>query len=177
MPQLPEKLTFPHNGLFYDMVTAFTAAIAGLESIFDVNNRMNFQPNEGVVLEGRVHPEIRLESFSIHRLMITGVITTQYLTQSLCNMLINTAYESVKDRNDHSPLFEFFRHIRNASSHKNQFFFRPNEPQRPAEWRGLVIDHNAKGASNPLSGTQCFGGFIGIADAIQLIWDVEQYLT
>ena len=47
-------------------------------------------------------------------------------------MIANTAYEAVKDMNDKSPEFEYFRHIRNASSHQNMFNFSDNEPYRPA---------------------------------------------
>jgi hypothetical protein len=39
-------------------------------------------------------------------------------------MLAVTAYAAVEDRNDRSPEFEFFRHIRNASAHGNRFNFR-----------------------------------------------------
>ena len=91
-------------------------------------------------------------------------------------MLANTAYESVKDRNDHSPQFEFFRHVRNASSHLNHFNFAPHEPRRPAAWRGFVIDHTLKGTANPLNRQGCFGNILGAGDIFPLLWDIEQIL-
>jgi hypothetical protein len=95
---------------------------------------------------------------------------------ALCTMLTNAAYESVKAQNDHSPEFEFFRHLRNASSHGNRFTFLPGEPRRPASWRGIGFDHTLKGASNPLHDSPCFGPLYGPADLIDLLFDIEQKL-
>ncbi len=92
-------------------------------------------------------------------------------------MLANTAYESVKDHNDQSPEFEFFRHVRNASSHRNFFYFTRNEPARAAAWRGFALDVVAKGDTNPLFGTPCFGPVLGPADLIDLLADIETKLT
>jgi hypothetical protein len=92
-------------------------------------------------------------------------------------MLANTAYEAVKDRNDRSPEFEFFRHVRNASSHRNQFCFRSDEPSRSAAWRTVAIDHSRQGSDNPLQGAQCFGAYLDVADLLDLLWDIEQRIA
>lgn len=91
-------------------------------------------------------------------------------------MLANTAYEAVKDKNDKSPEFEYLRHIRNASSHQNTFNFFDHEPSSPAQWKKSIIDHNSKGKSNPLYGTACFGTFVGVADIIYLLKEIEEKL-
>lgn len=91
--------------------------------------------------------------------------------------MIDTAYESVKEYNDHSPEFEFFRHIRNASSHLNKFFFFETEPRRLAPWRGLEIPLNPKGTQNPLHGKYCFGEMLGMSEAIHLLHDIDNSLN
>ena len=88
-------------------------------------------------------------------------------------MLANTAYESVKQYNDGSEIFEFFRHLRNASSHLNVFQFNHKEPANPANWRGAIFDKTLKGENNPLHGKPCFGHFIGVADLLDLLMDIE----
>lgn len=95
---------------------------------------------------------------------------------SCCQMLANTAYESVKGRKTHSPEFEFFRHVRNASSHRNYFTFDKEEPRRPAAWRGFTIDHTKLGKENPLQGSPCFGPVLGPADLVSLLKDIEDQL-
>ena len=155
------------------MVGAFLTAIAGLESVARPENPMNFKPGEVLALRGIVHPKLEIEPYLVLQLVLEGHTSRANVSHSLTCMLVNTAYESVKDKNDRSPEFEFFRHIRNAASHQNHFRFIPSEPARPASWRGKVIDHNIKGSANPISGTKCFGQFLTVADAIALLWDME----
>ena len=92
-------------------------------------------------------------------------------------MLANTTYESVKTRDDKSPEFELFRHIRNASSHQNKFNFFASEPSLPTYWKEATIDHNLKGKKNPLYGTKCFGTFFGVPDIIDLLKEIEEKLV
>jgi hypothetical protein len=92
-------------------------------------------------------------------------------------MLANAAYEAVKELNDHSPEFEFLRHLRNAASHGNVISLASIEPRRPAHWRGQGFDHRVKGNSNPLNGKLCFGYLIGPADLLWLLWDIEKKLV
>jgi hypothetical protein len=91
-------------------------------------------------------------------------------------MLANTAYESVKQYNDGSEIFELFRHIRNASSLLNIFKFNHKEPAHPAKWRSAVIEHQLKGENNTLFGKPCFGHFIGVTDVLDLLMDVEKQM-
>ena len=91
-------------------------------------------------------------------------------------MLLTTAYAAVEHEKDLSPEFEFFRHLRNAASHGNRFFFAKREPERPASWRGLAIAESHTGSRNPLHGIKCVGTFLGSADVILLLWDIEQKL-
>ncbi len=174
MQSIPDPITFNKSGTFYEMVGSFMIAVAGLESILHPNNPMKFAPKQVLTLEGKVHPELRIEPFEIRKNALAKHISMSNTVASLCIMLVNTAYESVKDKNDKLETFEFFRHIRNACSHNNRFNFYKNEPERPASWRTKSIDCHKKGINNPLFGKNCFNEYLGIADAILLLWDIEQ---
>ncbi len=173
----PDEIVFKQNGFFYDMVNSFVVAIAGLEAIFNKSNTMQYKEKEVHVYEGKIHKELRIEPYSLHRIAIEGKITTPHIVNNLCCMLINTAYESVKEKNDNSEIFEFFFHLRNAASHNNKFFFKKSQPKWPAKWRGEEINSTLKGEKNPFFNRQCFGDFFAIADAILLLWDIEQKIT
>jgi len=72
-------------------------------------------------------------------------------------MPLNAAYAMADAQNDQSPEFEVFRHLRNAASHGNSFYFKKDEPRRSASWGTLVIDDKLKGRFNPLFGVECIG--------------------
>ena len=177
MNKLPPSIIFNEQGMFYNMVSTFMASVVGMRAVYDKRNPMNFREKVVIAIEGKVHDVLKIEPYSIFLQAVSGKITTPILLNNLCGMLINTAYESVKDENDHSPEFEFFRHIRNASSHENHFNFKYGEPRRSTAWRGVIIDHSLKESQNPLQGELCFGNILATADAILLLWDIEQKLS
>lgn len=172
---LPSHLVFSQGKPFYDMVMAYTTTLVGLTAATNPG-APQFRPGVVVTLEGKAHPEIRVELFAVQQLLRAGKVSFVQLANAFVTMLMNTAYETVKDGNDRSPEFECFRHVRNASSHRNRFFFSDKEPARPAAWRGIVLDDKVKGRANPLFDQVCFGNVIASADAIALLWDVEQRL-
>ena len=174
MAQLPDKIVFDKSGYFYEMVATFDVAVAGLQSIFDPANPMKFKRNNMFSMEGLVHKQLLIDQYELHQQAAWENIQTPTIINNLTCMLVNTSYEAVSDKNHHSPLFEFFRHMRNAASHRNHLNFFPQEPKRPAAWRTKIIDDALKGTANPLYGHQCFGNFINAADAILLLWDIEQ---
>ena len=172
--KIVDYVPFAPGKPFYHMVTSYMVSLASSPSIFNDNNPMGFSDDqyiavEGILLEGR-----HFKPHDVYQLAQQGHISQAWFFKSCCAMLANTAYESVKSQNDQSPEFEFFRHIRNASSHRNTFNFFDNEPTRPANWRGNTIDHTQKGKSNALFGTECFGTFMGMAEIIDLLKDIEQ---
>jgi hypothetical protein len=167
---------FKQGQPFYDMVTSFMVSLAACPAIFNKDNPMGFKKDQYISVQGILAEGRHFLPFDIYELAQQGNISQAKYLKTCCAMLANTAYESVKDRNDQSPEFEFFRHIRNASSHQNVFNFCPHEPARAASWRGNSIDHNTKGVSNPLFGTECFGTFIGMAEIIDLLKDIENKL-
>lgn len=86
--------------------------------------------------------------------------------------LLVAAYEATKSMRDRGPVWEFFRHCRNAAAHGGRFSFNQGEPSRTAAWRGLSI-HRA------LQGTLLFDvvgerGLIALGDSVLLLWDIEQ---
>jgi len=177
MSKFPKSIEFKEGGYFYNMIFTFTSAIAGLRSLIDSQNPMKLREDGPPVrLDGKVHTGFTYNPYDHHKKFIKGELSYPVLLNSLCQMLINTAYESVKDKSNLSPEFEFFRHIRHASSHNNLFFFKSQEPKREAKWRGKIIDHTKKGQNNPLFGTRCFSKYLGPSDPVLLLWDIEQIL-
>ena len=122
---------FDPDGPFYQMVSTFTASLQGFE-VFDVSNPMRYKPNDEIKIEGLIEKEVRYSALKLFENVQQGYVSQKELIAHLCCMLTNTAYESVKDMNDESKIFEFFFHIRNASSHGNKFFFRYNMYIYPA---------------------------------------------
>jgi hypothetical protein len=174
-PRIP-SLEFRQEGVFFPFVGSFLTAIASLPAITDPANPLQFRPEDSIELQGVVTQPRSIKPFEIHRNVIDGHLQHDYYCANLCIMLANTAYEAAKPYNDQSPVFEFFRHIRNAGSHGNRFYFTAREPVQPAIWRTAVIDHTIKGTSNPLYDTACFGLFLGFVDILELLWDVEQLI-
>ncbi len=183
MPQAPSELSFSPQGIFYPMVTSANVAVAAATPWFQTDQfpkgaaDFDASPNIGLPAV-KTGPNLQFEPKNIHEAIAKGFFPEGMFFGAICMMLANTAYEVVKGRNDKSPEFELFRHIRNASSHGNRFYFEGKEPRRPATWRGATINHEQKGGENPLQGQLCFGGeeFFGMADLLRLLWDIEQKL-
>ena len=64
---------------------------------------------------------------------------------------------------------EFFRHIRNAISHGNQFYFKHNEPKRQAMFKNFEITAS-------LQGKNCLFEFMSTGDVIELLEYTKNYL-
>jgi hypothetical protein len=169
-PAIPKYLYFRSDGYFFQIMTTFFSSVVGLRGLVDASNPLGIKKNERLPIQGLIHSQFSISSFELFEYYRGNVVDTSVLTATLCGMLANTGYESVKSLNNKSPAFEFFRHIRNSASHGNVFTFLNGEPRRPAEWRGKTI-------SSMLAGTRCFFDFIGPADIVLLMWDIEQNLS
>jgi hypothetical protein len=171
------RIQFDKARPFFDMVMSFLAATVGLGPVFDPKNPLSLSPQIIAIYQGNVAGAgLDIDTGQIHNICSSGVLTIDTAVKSLCGMLINTAYESVSKRNDKSPEFEFFRHVRHAVSHGNRFNFFKHEPARPASWRNLTIDSSAKGSTNRLYGVECIGATLSPADAVWLLHDIETRL-
>lgn len=167
---------FTQGRPFFEMVTSFLAATIGMGPVCDPANPLKLSPATVAWYRGIVRPHLIVDMVQVHNQCISGGLSADSAVKSLCCMLLNSAYEVAMPHNDKSPEFEFFRHLRNAASHRNRFNFFPREPVRPASWGGLTIDHTAKGSTNPLSGKECVGTTISAADVIALLHDIEARL-
>lgn len=173
--QKDSTLYLKDNGPFYDLIRVYQTLFVGLTSVFVPQHRLNVTDADVISWGSKSG-----DNFFQH---INQIIDTANANANLddysfavSGMLMNLAYEKVKEFNDESPEFEFFRHVRNASSHNNKFYFKHNQPNKPAYWRKIVVDHNLKGQNNPLFEVPCFGGVMGSADVFYLLSDIEAKL-
>jgi len=169
-----EAHEFDKNLFFYDLVSSFSISLCGCPVIFERDIEIYKTTSQLLSFPGAYSQAKHLAPYQLREQALKGEINKSKHIASCCMMLANTAYESVKEYNDGSEVFEFFRHIRNASSHLNVFQFNQKEPVNPAKWRGAFIDHQIKGESNPLFSKPCFGHFIGVADLLDLLMDIEK---
>ena len=166
-------LEFAQGKPFFPMVTSFLAATIGLGPLFDASTPLPAGLKQIAWYHGKVRPALAIDMVQVRNSCLSGALTAEVAVKSLCCMLLNTAYAVAEPHNDHSPEFEFFRHVRNAVSHGNRFYFSSKEPRRPAAWSGLILDDSQKGARNPLSGVECVGQTVSPADAIALLKQIE----
>lgn len=168
---------FEQGKPFFDMVGSFMVSLASFPAIFNADNPMKLDESHFISINGVQVPGRHFRPLEVFEQAKANHIDIPRYIANCCMMLANTAYESVKDANDKSPEFEFFRHVRNASSHMNMFNFFAHEPCRPAAWRGATLDHTKLGQANPLFGKPCFGPLLGPADVIDLLADIEKKIT
>lgn len=166
-------IQFDKGKPFYDMVSNLMVALSACPAIFNSGNPMQYDPSQYITVNGVHVAGKHLRPYEVYEQAQGGHTTLPLFIGHTCMLVANLAYESVKHLNDHSPEFEFFRHVRNAASHKNQFSFAPKEPKYPAAWRSAIIAHTQKGPCNPLHGQQCFGTLLGPADLVELLADIE----
>ncbi len=168
-----EHFEFRKDMYFYEYVLSFSVSLCGCPVIFEKSIPLYLQPDQLLTFVGKHSGIKNMRPYGLRRKAEQGFITKEKYLETCCTMLANTAYESVKRFNDNSEIFEFFRHIRNASSHLNQFNFNHKEPSLPAVWRTAKIDHLQKGELNPLFNKPCFGYFMGVTDILELLMDIE----
>lgn len=174
--QIIDRIEFRQGLPFFEMVMSFMTSLSTVSLMLNNDKLINLKEKDYVSFEGRWVESRHFFPHDVISNIQAGKFTLPIYINSCCCMLANTAYEAVKDNNDKSPEFEYLRHVRNASSHQNMFNFFDHEPSSPANWKESKIDHNLKGKRNPLFGTACFGTFMGVADIIDLLKDIEEKL-
>jgi hypothetical protein len=174
-------LTVDPNGPFFPYILTHLVASAGLTPAYDAGNYPKFMEGVMGIFPGAIGARVDLAE-CIRRVR-TGALPQLQAEIALASMLANTTYESLakpdRRRLKLSPVFQFFRHVRNAASHGNRWHFRSWEPISRAEWNGIVIDDTLKGPSNPLHGKQCIYGTLKPfkpGDVLFLVRDVERLL-
>ncbi|OGW38592.1 MAG: hypothetical protein A2X58_10020 [Nitrospirae bacterium GWC2_56_14] len=172
----PLTIIFTQDSPFFEMVTAFLTATAGLGPIFEKEIQLAPGPDRIAWYRGKIKPDLAIDMGQIQSLRASGDLTADSVVKTLCCMLLCTAYTVADVHNDQSPEFEVFRHLRNAAAHGNYFYFKKDEPRRRAAWGRFVIDDKLKGSFNPLSGVECLGDTISPADVLALLQSIERRL-
>lgn len=171
---VPDNLYFRSDRHFYPFIITFFASLAGLPAFLDPKNPMGIRENQRLPLGGQVHSKFSISTFELLQHFQTEGIETPEITARLCCMLANSCYEVIESRNSLVPEIQFFRHIRNASSHNNRFHFERTQPKHMAAWRTRSIETSLRGVDHPLANTVCFFDYLGPADLVLLLWDIEQ---
>jgi hypothetical protein len=165
---------------FYQFVLTYLAASAGLTPVYDAKGYPDFLQNIIGVFPGVTGDDAQVNLAECIKLARDGLLPQRNAEQSLCCMLANSAYESVnqseRNRLKGNPIFEVFRHVRNAASHGNAWYFDKKQPSFHGAWKRIVIDETQMGSRNPLHGKTCFYGTIQPADLLYLLQDVEGLL-
>lgn len=173
-------LALEPTGPFYNFALTYLVASAGLTPVYDATNYPTFMERVAGVFPGTVKGDLRADLAECVRSARDGTLPQRRAEQALCSMLANATYESItkadRDRLKGNPVFEVFRHVRNAASHGNVWHFFPKEPSARGEWHSIVIDDALKGDANPLQGQACFYGAVEPADLLYLLQDVERLL-
>jgi hypothetical protein len=182
--QILGDLKLDAAGPFYQFVLTYLVASAGLTPVYDATNYSDFLKDVAGVFPGIEAGDLRADLPAFIQQVRGGALPQRQAEQSLCCMLANTAFESVDEakrkRLKGHPVFEVFRHVRNAASHKNVWHFRSKKPLEPkfrGQWKGFVIDETLQGDANPLQGSTCFYGTLKPADLLYLLQDIEGLLT
>ncbi|MEO6302780.1 MAG: hypothetical protein ABIP51_06380, partial [Bacteroidia bacterium] len=161
----------------HQMVGSYGAAICGMpfytpeffKPILDIRQKSEIDLVVGLksTVLGK---EILLKPITTYQHLKDKAIDETTIRLNLTYMLINICYENVKDKLDKNKTHhEFFRHLRNASSHGGNFHFIKNEPVNIAEWKGVKIIKSLQG--NPM-----WSIGIGEGDILMLLYEIEQDL-
>jgi hypothetical protein len=168
-------------GPFYQFALTFLAASAGLTPIYDGSNYPDFLKGVGGFFPGAQAGNVHADLHEFIKAVRGGALPQVQAEQSLCCMLANAAFETVSEANEKrltgNPVFEVFRHVRNAASHGNAWHFHAKHPKFRGQWKGIIIDETLKGSANPLHGKTCFYGTLSPADLLYLLQDVEALLV
>lgn len=171
----PTEIHLEESGIFRDFVIAYKASICGL---------LLYHPKAGLISSDPIgfastaYPAVKFYPSEMQKQIRSGAIDLAKITDSLTYILINGCYESLCGQyselewleiREKFPEVDFFRHVRNAASHKGSWSFRGNEPVRDARWRGKEI-------SASMQGRKLFDKSFEIGDVFVLLSDIERIL-
>jgi hypothetical protein len=126
----------------------------------------------------------RTYEFSPNQSSIEFLNDTNGITQTnieLTHMTILTSWEKIIHFNLSGPVFEFFRHIRNASAHDGKFNFykkvlSPNgELLKIAKWRDFEIKSSYKNMNLLIKTKDDNDGFFDQGDVVEFLLDFEKH--
>ena len=172
------KWRINNKSIFFENISAFLIALNGLPALFNKNYVSSIEPNDGINLEGIGSSKNMFNRLELIKLMNTNLKTIPKITLILSQQLVISCYEIVKDKNDGSPEFEFFRHLRNGCAHNNKFNFATSKkankltkvPSKPAKWRNFKITRS-------LNGKKVIFGFIAPGDILEFLCEMSERFT
>jgi len=109
----------------------------------------------------------------------TGGITSANI--ELTHMTIIIAFEKIANLNLSGEVFEFFRHIRNASAHNGKFHFskkalnKDGELLKLAKWRNFEIKASMGGLNLILENKDDTTSFFDQGDLVEFLLDFENH--
>lgn len=86
-------------------------------------------------------------------------------------LIINTYALTVDKHSSDDPLWQFYRHVRNAAAHGGKFNFNKNQPDKPSEWKNMKLEASLN--KTYLIDTIDQKGYMKFGDIILLLLDIE----
>ena len=161
------KWQLSDKSIFYNNILVFLTALNAIPALFDDNYTASIGSDKSINLEGKITSQNHFKRLGLIKQMKAKFNTITDVTKILGQQLVISCYEVVKDQNDKSQEFEFFRHLRNGCAHENKFNFSIKEPSKPAKWQSLEITRN-------LQSQEVIFGFIGLGDIITFIQEIDK---
>ncbi|GGF76654.1 hypothetical protein GCM10010912_22210 [Paenibacillus albidus] len=95
-----------------------------------------------------------------------------YLFHGALYFLIINSYALTVDKHySDDPLWQFYRHVRNAAAHGGKFNFNKNQPDKPSEWKNMRLEASLN--KTHLIDTIDQKGYMKFGDIILLLLDIE----
>lgn len=160
------------RGPFWDLIKMLQLTSFSVGSLY--NTELFFDPDAAISYSSITRSQGFFQHVS-EILYLKNITNAQDIVFSLGCLVLNQAYERIKQYKDGSEIFEFLYHVRNACSHNNRFIFRYDQPRGKASWKGITIDENLKGESNPLYGKECIGNILMTGDIFILLADLDDH--
>lgn len=172
------KWQLSDKSIFYDNLLAFFTSLNGIPALFDVGYVSTIKKDHSINLKGITTGENHFKRLELIEQMKARFSNVSDAVKILTQQLVISCYATVEDKNDKSPEFDFFRHLRNGCAHNNNFNFRKHkdkktgnvvydEPARPAKWNGLEI-------TQAQQGKKVIFAFIAPGDILQLLNDMSK---
>lgn len=116
---------------------------------------------------------------SIEFLNDTGGISNTNI--ELTQMMILTAWEKILSFDLTGPVYEFFRHVRNASAHNGKFYFHKKvldskgELIKEARWRDFEVKGNMNNMNLIVKNKEDQDAFLDQGDLVEFLLDFENH--
>ena len=128
----------------------------------------------GHPLELKITGELQTANFTMEEVAekVTGDLQLLDFIIPCAHAVIANTYDYCLSNNyvNKDPIWQFFRHCRNAVSHGGKLYFKKGEPKYHTEWRGIRLTNNLHGLKLIKKGND---GLIETGDPVALLFDIE----